>query len=298
MSEQSSSSQDNARSAPQASTQPAPSLAANDASMAVPNVKSFASQNAVSDVFATMNNAVKDVYQNNMLRNASNYKPLDRDVAEVIDTSSQENPVYKQLRTRIKDDSEALHVVDAVLKKLFSGAKLMHMPPDAIQAIVGEAYAHVAEYQTHKEHNPNLDIGHLVMTIGPGSHFFATRHQMIVEHHPEHESYLDDMEHEGGHSGHDHHAKDKKARLRHAQSRPVQPQDNIAFGYPTGRSANDAVAAAAVVVAPENDMSADDIAEHTQDIHDRHMGDVPKTVVDNATHHGFIEAALHLFGLH
>lgn len=268
---------------------PAPQAASNDAR--------YAPQNTMQDVAATISTAAKEAYKSNSLHDVKHAQSIDRDLAEVVENISGENPVHKQLKTRIKEDSEALHVVDSVLKKLFSGAKLMHMPPDAIHAIVSEVYAHVADYQTHKEHNPNLDIGYLHMKIDTGSHFFHNAHQSILEHHPEHENYLDAVD--GSQDGNnDPHHKHKKERLRHSHARPIEPKEHVQYGYPTGRAADEAIPAAAVVVEAEEAMSAEDVAEHVQNIHDERTGAAPSTVVDNARHHGMVEVLLHAFGLH
>ncbi len=268
---------------------PAPRAASNDVS--------YAPQNTMRDIAATISTAAKEAHKSNALRDVKHAQPIDRDMAEVVEKVSEENPIRKQLKTQIKDDSEALHVVDSVLKKLFSGAKLMHMPPDSIHAIVSAIYAHVADYQTHKEQNPNLDIGYLHMKIDTGSHFFHSAHQSILEHHPEHENYLDGVD--GSQDGHDNpHNKAKKARLRHSHARPVEPQEHVQYGYPTGRAAHDAVPAAAVVVSPEKTLSAGDVAEHIQDIHDDKIGGEPGTVVGDVREHSMIEFALHTLGLH
>ena len=261
---------------------PVAGSAANDVSMASSNVKAYTPANTISDVANTMSNAVREAY-GDLNKNAANHRHnVEPDLAEVVDAAVEANPVRKQLATRIKHDADALNLATNVLQKLFSNAKLMHMPPDAIQAIVSNVYAHVAEYQTHKEQNPTIDIAYLQQKIDTGSHFFHEAHQTILEHHPEHENYMDDLGEGGGTSGHDHHHKDKKARLRHAQARVVHPTEH----------------AAATTKDRDAALSEENIDEHTQNIQDKHLGATPKTVVGNVQHHGIVETLLHFVGLH
>jgi hypothetical protein len=259
----------------------------------------YAPQNAMRDVVATINSAAKEAYLSNAMPAANKHISCDRDVEKALAAIANENPVHKKLTTRIKDDVASLQVVHTVLKKLFSGAKLMHLPPEVIHGIVNDVYAHVAEYQAHKEQNPTLDIGYLVMKIGPGSHFFQSRHQMIVECHPEHENYLENNSTKSGEAHPSHHATAKHPTHSHSGKIEKPPQSEPAYGYPTGRDAIAAAPASIAVMSPEHhhhEHMHRTARAHVENVTDSHLG-TPGTVVENVTHHGIMEAILHFAGL-
>lgn len=97
-----------------------------------------------------------------------------------------ENPVFQQIRKDSICNLEIMLVVKQTLNFVFSGNKMMHIPPDEIKELMDEIGKQVAEYKAIRETNPNSDITLLRQKIGPGSHFAQKRKMHLERHHPAH----------------------------------------------------------------------------------------------------------------
>lgn len=97
-----------------------------------------------------------------------------------------ENPVFQQIRKESICNLEIMLVVKQTLNFVFSGNKMMHVPPDEMRELMDEIGKQVAEYKAIRETNPNSDINLLRHKIGPGSAFAQKRKMHLERHHPSH----------------------------------------------------------------------------------------------------------------